>query len=188
MAADPAWKHKDQLPGPKRGASKHYDLMSTEDICRIELPPIADDAVLFLWCVTSMLEDALCVGHMWGFELKSALTWIKTKKSGQVVSMDDSVHEGDEAFGMGRYVRNCHETCLIFGRGRAASMIKDHSTRSVFYAPVGEHSTKPDAFFEIVERLTDGEGPYLELFARRTRPGWKSLGDSLGTHLHVSGK
>ena len=44
LCADPPWKFGDSLPGPKRGAQKHYDVMSVEDICRFELPPLADDA------------------------------------------------------------------------------------------------------------------------------------------------
>ena len=41
-----------------------------------------------------------------------------------------------------------------------------------------EHSRKPDQMHEDLERLFDG--PYLELFARRTRPGWDVWGDEVG--------
>jgi MT-A70 len=40
-----------------------------------------------------------------------------------------------------------------------------------------EHSRKPDEVYERIERLV--EGPYLELYARRERPGWVSWGDEL---------
>lgn len=178
IAADPPWKFGDKLPGKGRGASKHYSVMSTDDLCMLELPPIADDALLFMWRVAAMQQDALNVMHMWGFELKSELVWVKTK---QGVVVEDCT-EGDLAFGMGRYTRHCHEVCLIGARGKAASkVVKGHSTRSVFFAEREEHSKKPEKFFHIVEEMTGGEGPYLELFSRRQRPGWVCLGDELGT-------
>ena len=42
-------------------------------------------------------------------------------------------------------------------------------------APRREHSRKPDETYERIERLLPG--PYLELFARQSRPGWDGLGD-----------
>jgi len=38
-----------------------------------------------------------------------------------------------------------------------------------------EHSRKPDEFYGIVEACSPG--PYLELFARGTRPGWAVWGN-----------
>ncbi len=38
-----------------------------------------------------------------------------------------------------------------------------------------EHSRKPDCVREHIERLV--AGPYLELFARETKPGWDCWGD-----------
>ncbi len=183
VVADPAWKFGDKLPGEKRGAEKHYSVMSTEDICMLQLPPIGDDALLFLWRVAGMQQDALNVMHMWGFDQKSEIVWIKTK-DGVVIEDWEKVREEDLAFGMGRYTRHCHEVCLIGARGRAASqVVKNHSIRSVFFAEREEHSKKPEKFFELVERMTDGEGPYLELFARRQRAGWVAIGEQLGTKL-----
>jgi N6-adenosine-specific RNA methylase IME4 len=49
-----------------------------------------------------------------------------------------------------------------------------------FEWPRGKHSAKPDAFLDLVERVSPG--PYCELFARRDRLGWDTWGDqSLGT-------
>ena len=76
---------------------------------------------------------------------------------------------------MGRTVRGSHETCLIAVRGKPPVLSK--SIRSIFDAPVGKHSEKPEAFYEIVEQLSPG--PYLELYARRQREGWTCLGDEV---------
>jgi site-specific DNA-methyltransferase (adenine-specific) len=163
LVADPPWKFDDHLPGKGRGAGKHYPCMDIVDIWRFPLPPIADNAVLFLWRVSAMQEEALHVLNTWGFALKSELVWRKLTVTGK------------PHFGMGRYVRAAHETCLIATRGRFKP--KSRSIRSVFEAPVGEHSAKPDAFYGLVEQFSDG--PYVELFARRTRPGWSTYGNEL---------
>lgn len=41
----------------------------------------------------------------------------------------------------------------------------------------GGHSEKPEPFQDDIERLVNG--PYLELFARRHRPGWTCIGNEL---------
>lgn len=178
VVADPAWQFGDKLPGSGRGAAKHYDVMSVEDICRLALPPIADDAHLFLWRVSSMQQEALDVVRAWGFQVKSELVWLKRTKTGK------------RHFGMGRHVRLEHEVCLICTRGRGAG-IMNRSQRSTFVselyldddgggsfeAAVGRHSEKPPEFFEIVESLVPG--PRLELFAREQRLGWTALGNEV---------
>jgi N6-adenosine-specific RNA methylase IME4 len=44
-----------------------------------------------------------------------------------------------------------------------------------FAWPRGAHSAKPEAFLDLVERVSPG--PYLELFARRARLGWDTWGN-----------
>jgi N6-adenosine-specific RNA methylase IME4 len=164
LVADPAWQFGDRLPGLARGADKHYATMSIEDICALELPPLADDCVLFLWRVASMQDEALRVIRAWGFNgPKSELIWLKRTV------------KGNRWFGMGRYVRAEHETCLIATRGRPTR--KAANVRSTFEAINWGHSEKPDEFYNIVEALYDG--PYTELFARNPvrRPHWTYLGD-----------
>ncbi len=176
VVADNPWEFGDKLPGV-RGAESHYPCMTTEDLCNLKLPPIADDAVLFQWSVASMLEDAIMVTAAWDFDLKTQLVWVKTKNG----IVDDTVEETDLAFGMGRSVRGAHETCLIATRGKYSKLITNHSIRSVMFAPREEHSKKPDKFYELVESLVSG--PRVELFARRHRDGWTCLGNELGVTL-----
>ena len=167
LVADPPWRHLDQLPGPARGAAKHYRLLSVEEICAFPLPVLADPCLLVLWRVSSMVEEAYRVCRAWGFVPKSELVWKKLTRGGK------------RWFGMGRYVRAEHETAIIALRGRPSAIGTeiDHSIRSVFEATAGRHSEKPREFYELVERLHPG--PYAELFARRHRPGWVCFGDEL---------
>jgi N6-adenosine-specific RNA methylase IME4 len=138
--------------------------MSVDAICTYGLPKIADDALLLLWRISSMPEEALRVVRAWGFQPKSEIVWVKTTVDGEGL-----------AFGMGRYVRASHETCIVAGRGRAASLVADKSIRSVFFAPRGAHSSKPEIFYDMAERLYPG--PRVELFARGVaRSGWEQYG------------
>jgi N6-adenosine-specific RNA methylase IME4 len=163
LEADCPWKFGDSLPGKSRGASNNYQCMGVADLMRFPLPPLAPDAVLFLWRVSSMQQEALDVVKAWGFTLKSEIVWEKLTSTGL------------PHFGMGRYVRASHETCLVATRGRWKPRVRN--VRSRFAAKVGRHSQKPDEFYELVERLT--VGPRARLFARSERDGWDSFGDQL---------
>lgn len=181
IVADPPWQFGDKLPGAGRGAAKNYSVMTVDDVCylatsRVMGDPtmfemcgqffdLADDALLFLWRVSSQVEEAYKVVRAWGFVPKSEIVWIKK-------TVSDKIH-----FGMGRYVRASHETCIVAARGKAIPLIKNRSTRSIFEAPTGAHSQKPEAFYKLIEELC--EGPRLELFARAQRDGWTTVGDEL---------
>lgn len=181
VLADPPWRFSDRLPGPSRGAAKNYRVLSPEEMCAMGpqftgspdvvppflLPPIADDAWLFLWRVASQVEEAYRVVRAWGFAPKSEIVWCKFTSNGK------------RHFGMGRYVRASHEVCIVATRGRVRPV--DRSVRSTFEATVGRHSEKPAYFYDLVERLTGPDAaPRIELFARARRPGWSAIGDELG--------
>jgi N6-adenosine-specific RNA methylase IME4 len=161
--ADPPWAFGDKLPGKSRGAAKNYRTLSTVDLMAYPLPPIATDAVLFLWRVAAMQADAVDVAEWWGFTVKSEIVWVK-----QTVT-------GKPWFGMGRQVRMAHEVCLIATRGKPQR--KSRSVRSTLEAINHGHSQKPHEMYDTIERLYGG--PYVELFARDTspRPGWTFKGD-----------
>ena len=164
IVADPPWAHTAQ--GGKRGASQHYPLMrlgQIESYLVDERISVAKDAVLFLWRVASMQEEALRVCRAWGFVPKTEMVWIKRTKTGKL------------AFGMGSYVRGAHETCLIAVRGSCRPQVLN--VRSVFEAPLGKHSVKPERFFDVIEQMY--AGPRAERFARRRRRGWVSYGNEV---------
>jgi N6-adenosine-specific RNA methylase IME4 len=178
LTADPPWAFRDSLPGSGRGAKKHYRLMSVDEICAFKLPPLGEDAVLFLWRVGAMPEEALRVVRAWGFVPKSEIVWVKThqKKDGTIQTFS-AIGDG-LAMGMGHYVRYAHETCIIALRRRGRCPIADRSVRSVFFAPPGRHSEKPAIFYKQVRRLVGG--PRAELFARAPHPGFHPYGDQVG--------
>jgi N6-adenosine-specific RNA methylase IME4 len=145
--------------------------MHVDDIAamsQLVLDVCADDAVLALWVPNSLLSYGLRVVDQWGFTQKQVITWVKTTKDNKKF-----------AFGMGRYFRNCSESCLLATRGRPK--ILNHSIRNVFTSPALSHSTKPEVLQDMLEKLFEGE--YLELFARRVRPKWVTAGNECPTTL-----
>ena len=169
IVADPPWRFGDPLPGNGRGAVKHYGCLDADALCAFPLPPLADDAILLLWRVSAMPEEALRVCRAWGFVPKSEIVWVKKTSTGA------------RHFGMGRYVRAEHETCIVASRGRGSRVVRLHNIRSTFEAQVGRHSEKPESFYGMVETWLDG--PYVELFARRKRHGWDCIGNEIGANL-----
>ena len=70
-------------------------------------------------------------------------------------------------------MRGCSEPVLIGWRGT------EKPPSSPFLGLLSErleHSRKPDDIYEYAESLP---GPYLELFARRSRPGWDAWGNEV---------
>jgi N6-adenosine-specific RNA methylase IME4 len=175
--------------------------MDTDSICKIPVRSIvAQRALCFLYCTSSFLADGLRVLDAWGFNYKTSGVWVKA--SGDVdlpskvvseiyaasVTYEDSPKKFAKALreaikahgqikttiGMGHYLRQAHELILVGSRGGMTA--HDRSISSVFHAPRGEHSVKPDIVLDAVERLVP-DGPYLEMFARRPRQGWVSWGN-----------
>jgi N6-adenosine-specific RNA methylase IME4 len=79
------------------------------------------------------------------------------------------------AFGMGRLFRQTHEVCLIGTRGKPYKYLKNKSQRSVHFAPVLKHSSKPEALQDMLDKMFP-RVKKLELFARRDRKGWTCVG------------
>lgn len=173
ILADPPWHFRNysaDAPGKihnrSRGANRHYGTMLTEDICKLEIPA-ADNSILFMWACWPMLPDALRVIEAWGFEYKSlAWVWVKSNPTGWGFFM-----------GQGYFSRSNSEPCFLATRGSLPKPA-DRGILSLIYSPVTKHSKKPDDQYRKIEALYPNRR-YLELFARRTRPGWVSLGNGI---------
>jgi N6-adenosine-specific RNA methylase IME4 len=165
ILADPPWPFKTWSPkGQGRSGEAHYATLSHADL---EAPPVgelaADDAVLFMWIVQTQIPQAVRLFEAWGFELKSvAFGWLKG--DGQQLFPDDPPMQ----IGMGKWTRAEFEQCWLGTRGNPKRLNAD--VRQVLVEKRREHSRKPDGIHDRIERLV--AGPYLELFARKSRPGW----------------
>ena len=163
--ADPPWSWASYSKTRQtRAASNHYGVMDLDAIKALPVASIADDdCACFMWSVNSMLPQALDVMAAWGFTFKTvAFTWAKRTPS------DAGWH-----FGLGYWSRQNTESCLLGTRGKPKRL--DRGVRELVVEPRREHSRKPDLVARSIERLI--AGPYLELFARETRPGWSAWGN-----------
>lgn len=170
IVADPPWKF-DNATG--KGSPEHrrlyrYPTLSLDAIC--SLGPQVQDLVgggahLYLWVPTALLNHGLQVMAFWGFEYKTVYNWEKVTAEGL-----------PDCSTMGYYWRNVVEPCL-FGNLGGLRTRGPYNQPNLLRAPKTGHSRKPEAFFDMVERRS--EGPYLELFARRARPGWDAWGNEV---------
>lgn len=160
IVADPPWRD-DFGRTCSRATERHYETMDLEAICAYEFPA-ANAALLFLWSTAPMLAQALRVMTRWGFEYRTNLVWDKGKA------------------GTGKWVRGRHEHVLLGRRGGFGAPMPGSIKlpESVIVAPRRRHSEKPEALQEMIERVYPGRR-YLELFARRQRPGWTAWGDEV---------
>lgn len=181
ILADPPWHFQtwNGRPGPaqrgskaSRSAQQYYSTMALPEIQAITLPA-ADDCVLFLWSCWPLLPDALSVISAWGFEYKTiAWVWVKANRSGFGFFQ-----------GLGFYTRSNSEPCLLATRGNPGRPT-NRSIQSIIYAPVREHSRKPDDQYRKIEALYPNMR-YLELFARRKQPGWDVWGNEVESTVEI---
>lgn len=166
IVADPPWAIGEvsedanydpgsRAPRPATG----YPTMTQQEIEDLG-PEVRDrahnDCVLFLWGVNGQLPEALAVMQAWGFEYKTILTWDKSPR-----------------FGVGYWLRTRSEYVLIGTRGNPTR--GSASEVSIIHEAPGAHSKKPEAFYQLVERLCPGSK--LEMFSRQARDGWVAWGD-----------
>ena len=89
---------------------------------------------------------------------------------------------------MGHTFRNAGELLLLGVRGQGIRVAFRAQPNWGFH-PLQEHSHKPEEIHQIVERLV-GEGPYLELFARRrpeSNQPWAVWGDQVDSDIRIPG-
>ena len=170
--ADPPWSFKNYSEkGTGRNAVAHYQCMDFAILAALEPQRCAaKDCVLFLWATDPLLPKALELIEAWGFTYKTVgFYWAKTNKRAKL----DELSPDDFFTGLGYWSRANVEQCLLATRGSPPRMAKD--VKRLVISPRREHSRKPDEVFTRIERLA--RGPYLEMFARESRPGWDAWGD-----------
>ena len=174
--ADPPWRFEpwDRETGLEKSPDQHYETMTFEEMEALNVWGAYDyNALLAMWVYDPMIPQALRLANSWGLDFVTVLfRWIKTT-DGQYRLFEQSERLN---FGTGYHTRagGCEE-CWLFRSGRGLPVLR-HDIRKEFFAPVREHSRKPD---QVADWLVDlyGDVPRLEMFARNTRPGWVSWGN-----------
>jgi N6-adenosine-specific RNA methylase IME4 len=138
--------------------------MQMPDILALPVAGLAHaDAVLWLWTTNAFMHEAFHCLEAWGFTPKTILTWDKVN------------------IGLGRYLRNVTEHCIVAVRGAPVLTLAAQST--IIREARREHSRKPEAFYSLVEAVCPGSK--VELFARQPRSGWACWGAEK-EHFHAA--
>jgi len=169
IVADPPWA---VMGGPPWGGGTSkplpYPTMTAQEIAALPIVDMAEDAAhLYLWTINAFVRDAYDIARAWGFRPSTLLTWCKTETGG----------------GLGGAYRLNTEWVLFARRGTLSA--REQVGQSAFHWPRQRpHSRKPEAFLDMVERVSPG--PYLELFARRNRLGWDTWGNEALEHVELA--
>jgi N6-adenosine-specific RNA methylase IME4 len=167
VLADPPWQFQNRTGkmAPEHRRLARYATMSLAEIKALPVAEsCAETAHLYLWVPNALLPEGLAVLAAWGFAYKSNIVWHKIRKDG-----------GPDGRGVGFYFRNTTELLLFGVRGKnARTLAPGRSQVNIIKSQKREHSRKPDEAYDLIESCS--AGPFLEMFARGTRPGWTAWG------------
>lgn len=192
IMADPPWPTKRRSPkGDGKSFTQHYGAMTFEAIEALPVGQLAaPSSLLMLWVPWGLVwhggdpqkhfagADAGQsrpgrVMKSWGFRFVTGGGWFKRTVHGKI------------AIGCGYRLRDACEPFMI---GISGGPVTSRSVRNIiesvedcnsFDGLRREHSRKPEAAFEWCERLFP-DARRLELFSRRSRPGWTTWGYEAG--------
>lgn len=166
ILADLPWRFMNRTGkvAPEHRRLSRYDTMTTAEIRALPISEVmTENAHLYLWVPNALISDGLQVLESWGFTYKSNIVWAKRRKDG-----------GPDGRGVGFYFRNVTELILFGVRGSMRTLPPGRRQVNMIETRKREHSRKPDEQYDIIEGCSPG--PYLELFARYSRPDWVSWG------------
>lgn len=161
IVVDPPW-HYDMV-NPPRPPDKHraeyfgealsYSSLTLNEISDLPIADLAGDTRCFLWTTNRYLRHAWNVMESWKFQPQTRVfVWCKPAMA----------------------TLNVTTEFVLMGKHGNPPRMPWHGTTWFNWPRPGGHSTKPAAFFDLVESWCPG--PYVELFARQPRLGWDSWG------------
>jgi N6-adenosine-specific RNA methylase IME4 len=170
IVADPPWSYNRKWDtGSKRAIRKtteaepmSYPTMNLQEISALPVAALAaENCDLYLWVTQKYLPDGFDVLKAWGFRYCQTLTWCKVPSG----------------TGQGGLYCPTSEFLLLGRKGKmpTGKTRKDSTWWQV--KRTNKHSQKPEFFQDLIEEQSDG--PRVELFARRQRPGWDVWGNEV---------
>jgi N6-adenosine-specific RNA methylase IME4 len=173
IMADPPWLFNNSTGkmAPEHKRLFRYQTMTDEAIMSMPVNDVAlPKSHLYLWVPNALVETGLAVMKKWGFTYKTNIVWYKVRKDG-----------GPDRRGVGFYFRNVTELLLFGVKGNYRTLDAGRSMPNIIISQKREHSRKPDEIYDVIEQCSSG--PYLELFARHSRPNWTSWGNQVDSEL-----
>jgi N6-adenosine-specific RNA methylase IME4 len=171
IANDPPWHYELRKNDPTHRGKITYPAMQFEEIRDLPIAQLADPkgCVQFLWTTNNHMAEACKLLEIWGFNIKTILTWEKVTKAGKT------------RIGNSHWFRSATEHCIVATTGKVPAFNSYSKlaarTPNLIKAERREHSRKPDQFYRLVEEVCTGSK--LEMFARQRREGWDCWGNQV---------
>ena len=163
VVIDPPWKIALGPVVPEKQWGKTapdlpYEAMSLSEIAAMPIPAVlAADALVFLWTTNRLLFEAGALLTAWGLEYRFTMVWHK--------------NDGMQTPGNPRQTAEF----VVVGRKGKPAFRTTQGFATANYWKRGGHSEKPEAFYDLLRRVTDG--PRLDVFARRAIAGFVAWGN-----------
>lgn len=163
--ADPPWHYGNSgviTESDNYGrAARHYPSMTIPELCTLgsQVREMTEEnAVLFMWVTSPLLEESFEVINAWGFKYKTSFVWDKIKHN------------------FGHYNSVRHELLLVCTKGSCTPDVKTLHDSVVSLERSDKHSEKPEQFRQMIDGLYTW-GKRIELFSRNSADGWETWGN-----------
>lgn len=168
IVVDPPWLYQDGFNGWGERKPLPYNALTVRKIKQILVGEyLQKEGHLILWTTNRYLGRSFGVAKAWGCVVKQIGVW---KKPGCRRGLGGVLPSDLEFFLICQKIAPNTNSHSRRTRGREES--------AEFNWPHEGHSVKPDGFYEFVERRFIRESR-LDVFARKKRKGWVSIGDAI---------
>jgi N6-adenosine-specific RNA methylase IME4 len=204
LLMDFPWRYKS--PGWLGGAKRHYPTLPPAAAYVMPISQILcpKEGHLWFWTTDTFLEESFKIIRHWGYTVRATFNWVKLTKKPLAYKASNQYSErrqkdgigfwspvnydGNEhgvAWGNGFFARSDCEY-LLFAMPEKATLPMSHTARQThktFFAPLSEHSAKPEESYQLIRRYSPESR--LELFARQHMEGFDLWGNELVTHTPI---